>query len=366
MKVLMAANINSAHTRKWITALSSEGLELLVFSLTPPSDGDYRTPAGVRLFDAGLSPAVHGNDSSLKKSRYVFALGKLRKLLRQEKPDILHAHYASSYGFLAALSGFHPLVVSVWGSDVFEFPLDSILRRKIIRHTFRKADRILSTSHIMAVEIEKYSGKEITITPFGIDIRHFAPQAGKAGIVREGFVLGMVKSLEKVYGQETLLEAMALLKKDEPALVLRAVLTGTGSEESKLKQKCRQLGLEGSVEFTGWVSPADLPDVFNSMDIFVNASLSESFGVSVLEASACGLPVIASDTGGLPEVLVNGETGLLFPAGDVKALAEKIRVLSGDSSMRQRMGENGRKMVTERYELGICVQKMVNVYRSLL
>ena len=119
--------------------------------------------------------------------------------------DILHAHYASSYGLLGALANFHPFILSIWGADIFSFPKKSFLHRYIFNFNLRVADKILSTSQIMAKEIKKYTNKEIIVTPFGIDINTFKPGNKVDKIKGEfDFIIGTIKGLEEIYGIEYL------------------------------------------------------------------------------------------------------------------------------------------------------------------
>src|SRR5690606_14490213 len=119
------------------------------------------------------------NENQLSKLNYLKAYRQVKRIIREFKPDILHAHYASSYGLIGALSSFHPFVLSVWGADIYNFPHISPLHNAIIRYNIRKADMILSTSKIMKTETMKYTPKEIVVTPFGIDIEKFYPKKVK-------------------------------------------------------------------------------------------------------------------------------------------------------------------------------------------
>src|SRR5690606_15115386 len=107
--------------------------------------------------------------------------------------------------------------------------------------------------------------------------------------------------------------------------------------------------LPGSFCFTGFVSYDKIPDVHREIDVFVNPSISESFGVSVIEASACGRPVVLSDAGGLKEVATEGESGLFFEPGNVEELAGKIEQLLADENLRRNMGEKGKQFVDQHY-----------------
>ena len=96
-------------------------------------------------------------------------------ILKTFKPQLLHANYATSYGLLGAMTGFHPFVLSVWGSDVFTFPKKSFAHKMLFKYNLNKADKILSTSRFMSQEISKYTSKKIEITPFGVDLEKFYP-----------------------------------------------------------------------------------------------------------------------------------------------------------------------------------------------
>ena len=127
-----------------------------------------------------------------------------------------------------------------------------------------------------------------------------------------------------------------------------------------------QLGIDHRTEFVGASPHDEVPSWLNRLDIYVAPSrLSESFGVAVIEASACGLPVIVSDVGGLPEVVRDGETGLVVPRENVPALQAALRRLLLDPALRQRLGRNGRAHVAREYEWGHCVDLMERVYASL-
>src|SRR5690606_14690363 len=112
---------------------------------------------------------------------------------------ILHAHYATSYGLIGALSGFKPFVLSVWGADVYDFPRRSKLHKKLFQYNLKKADLILSTSEIMRNELKKYTAKEVLVTPFGVDTSVFCKKdiAEKDNSVIN---IGTIKSLEEKYG----------------------------------------------------------------------------------------------------------------------------------------------------------------------
>jgi glycosyltransferase involved in cell wall biosynthesis len=365
MKILMAANPNSTHTRRWVQALYAQGIEIVLFSLTHFDTDYYKQFDGVRWYCMKDASDLAKRESRFRKLSYFRAIGKLKKILKIEAPDILHAHYASSYGFVAARCGYHPLIVSVWGSDVFEFPRSSVIARKMLRYSLRKADVVLSTSHNMAAETQKYTTKNIQVTPFGIDTSVFTNAGKRLHFKQEDVVIGSIKTLEPVYGHEKLLHAFARLHNMKQTHAIKLLLVGDGSLKASLEALAVTLGISEHVVFTGFVEHEQILDYFSSIDIFVISSFQESFGVVALEAASCELPVVASRVGGLPEVVDEGVTALLVEPGNIQELTDALHKLVNDLQLRRSMGLAGRAFVKEHYEWNRCVETMLTVYKDV-
>ncbi len=196
IKVLVLAEARSVHTLKWLNALAIRNINFVLFSLFDPLPGQFPYDNDIEIISMGLSEELLNREiASIKKSVYFKTLPKVKKIIRRFKPDIIHAHFASSYGLIGALSRFHPFILSVWGSDIFYFPMRSLLHRKILKFNLKQADKILSTSQIMAKEIKKYIDKPVEVTPFGIDLNKFRPI--KIDKKTDELVVGIVKGLEK-------------------------------------------------------------------------------------------------------------------------------------------------------------------------
>lgn len=280
---------------------------------------------------------------------YLRFLIQIKHVISAIRPDIVHAHYATSYGLLGVATNFHPLIVSVWGSDIFQFPRKSPLHRQLTRFVLEKADCVCATSEALRCETKKYTRNElgIVLTPFGVDLKTFRP-ATRTRAVDSPVTIGTVKLLEPVYGIEYLIRAFALISAKYPRV--RLVIAGGGSLIGALRALASKLNLTDVITFTGQVPHQEVPNFLNEMDIFVIPSVGqESFGVVALEASATGLPVIASDVGGLNEVVVDGETGFLVPPGDCEAISEKIAILIEHPGLRHELGQNGIEFVRRRY-----------------
>jgi len=355
MKLLLLADCNSTHTRKWVEGLSSRGIEILLASLSDPKQDYFKDLDNVQVHSLGFKARL--------KLRYLMAIPKLKRILKDFQPDLLHAHYATSYGLLGARLKFKPFLLSVWGEDVFDFPRMSPLHRYLFKSNLKKADRILSTSRRMKEEIALYTKKSIDITPFGIDLDKFYPETKRVG--EEPIRLVSVKSLELVYRIDHIITAFGLLLQKHPDLNAELNIIGGGSLEQKLRSQVLRLGLEKKVNFTGWVEPPDLPNILRRMTIFVNIPELESFGVSVLEASACGLPVIVTNTGGLPEVSNEGASGIMIPLeNDDTKLVNAMEKLALDPDLRLKLGAAGAEFVKEHYDWKDCLSKMMQIYKE--
>jgi len=353
-KIVFMGSSSSPHNKKWIERLKVDyDITLITF--------DKEELAGV----------INYRIPKLLKSKadYLLRSPKVLRVIKNISPVLIHAQRIPSYGLLAAvykrLSGNGTLMLSVWGEDIYTFPRKSIIHRLIVRFVLRQADYILSTSRVMKNEIEKYHHpqRDILITPFGIDLEQFSPQRFKKA-EKSSIVIGTVKSLEKQYGVEHLLRAFAKLQLEYRETELHIV--GDGCERRHLEILAEELKISDSVKFFGKVPPHDVPKYLRNMDIFAALSTRESFGVAILEASAMSLPVVASNIGGIPEVVVDGVTGFLVKPKDITDPYEKIVELIEDEKLRRSMGINGRKFVKKKYDWNENAKIVTKLYDRLV
>lgn len=360
MKVLILSDANSIHTKRWVKALAKKGIEIVLFSLSPNMSDFYDDIDGVKI----IANVHKARSSFLSKLSYLRVIPKLRKVIKDIKPDIIHAHYASSYGLLGSLVKTDiPYIVSVWGSDVYDFPNITPFGKQIIKYNLRKADYILSTSHVMAKETKKYTDKDIAVTPFGVDIELFKPLPTDSN---DEFVIGNVKTLRPKYGIDVLIKAAEIVIKNNPDKKIRLDIYGEGPQKDELIQLSITLGIQEKVNFKGFVQNDKLPEIYNSVSVSVSVSNSESFGVVAVEAMACGCPVITSDADGFTEVVDDGVTGFIVPKRDIEATARAIQKFIDNPALREKMGGEGRKRVIRFYDWEKNVDKMMSIYNTVL
>lgn len=359
MKVAILGAAHSVHTQRWVEGLCERGHQVSLISQHIETSW---TRSGA--FSYHLLPWRSGLG-------YIGNARALRAVLKSIRPDILNTHYAGGYGLLSRLSSYCPTLLSVYGADVYDVPEKSPIHKNIITKNLLAPTRLASTSKCMEGRVRELVpnyAKDIYITPFGVDIEKFRPTGstlrGKGGTV----TIGTVKALDFKYGIDILLRSFRLLMDRRPGDNLRLVIVGGGPLEAKLKSQAMALGLTPHVNFIGPVPHAEVPRWLNSFDIYVAASRldSESFGVSVIEASACQLPVVVTDVGGLPEVVRDGLTGFVIPKDNPVALADRLFALIDDPAGRERLGLNGRSHVCSNYEWGHCLDVMESSYRATM
>lgn len=363
MKILILSDSGITHTKRWVKALSEKGVNILLFSLRNCDRDFYSTLKNVKLITAENQVS----NSLISKLKYLKCISKINKEIRDFQPDILHAHYASSYGLLGSLAKHKcPFVISVWGSDIYDFPNTMPLGRKIISYNLRKADYILSTSYIMANETKKYTNKPIEITPFGVDVNLFKPS--NISLPSNVFRIGNVKALTPKYGIDILIKSFAILLDKNPRKDLILEIYGDGPNRKEYENLALSLKISDKVKFHGFLDNSLLPSVYNSFSVSVSVSVSnsESFGVVAVEAMSCGCPVVTSDADGFTEVVEDGITGFIVPKNNVEETAKTIQKFIDDPSLREKMGKEGRKRVLELYNWEENVNRMVNIYTKII
>lgn len=360
MKILLFSCAGSRHTIRWANAFRKRGHDVYLVSCLLP----------VEPLDVGVK-FVH---ISMSITHFLKTVFFVKKVIGEFRPDVIHAHYASRYGALAALTC-KKFIVSVWGSDVYEFPKRSLFHLLMLKWIVSRATFVTSTSRTMADDLCRLVPslvEPVYVVPFGVDV----PSIGELGRCSNCLAsprsddlctIGTVKVMSDTYGIDVLIKAFSILhsrmlKKFNGLPKVELVLVGGGVHLKKYINLADQLGIADSVKFVGDVAHSQVPNYLKSFDIFAALSRAESFGVSMLEAGAMALPVVATNVGGIPEVVVHGKTGILVESEDEMSAARALERLVINANLRRRLGTNARQFVIEKYQWNNCVDLMLQVY----
>ncbi len=273
-------------------------------------------------------------------------------LMRRIKPDIVIGNYMLTYGFFAALARFHPLLQIAWGSDVLIAPQNPMFRI-IVKYSLRQADLVIvdcETGKQTIIELG-YPAEKIVVLPYGIDLAVFNPDISPSHIRKEtgwedNTIVICTRQHNPVYGMKYLIEAISIVVEQEPDV--RFLLIGYGSETEALKNQADTLGIKDYVRFTGMVANSELPGYLAASDIYVSSSLSDGTSVCLLEAMACGLPVVVTDIPAILEWVQNDVNGLVVPRCNPLALADAILDLVRDESERIMFGKKNYDIAKQR------------------
>lgn len=289
----------------------------------------------------------------------------LHELLDQQTFDILHAH--DPHGLTAAwLIRAHRRAALVAARRV-AYPLS---RGWLGLARYRAARRIIAVSHFVAesviasgIEVER-----VTVVHDGVELCE-ATTADERRVARarwkvsdESILLGCVGYLLPEKGQEALLRAMPQIRGQFPNC--RLILAGDGPCRTELQALAEELRIGDAVIFAGFV--ADVESVYRALDVFVFPSLAEPLGSSLLAAMAHGLPVIAVASGGVPEIVTNGQNGILVGAPDVQKLADSIRQVLNDPVQATRVGKTARQTVAQNFSADLLAENTVREYQGVL
>jgi glycosyltransferase involved in cell wall biosynthesis len=293
---------------------------------------------------------------------------QIKNIIKKEKPDILNAHTpvpfisdvaAGIYCNIPFILTYHTGTMILKGRFFIDI-LIRIYESSILKITLKKTKKIICTSDFVKfVFLKDYASKTITVTP-GVDINRFKPKESDSK--NEILFVGGLSRAERYKGLEYLLSAVSRIKRNIGDIKLTVV--GDGDYVRNYKRLCKSLGIMQNVEFKGILTGRELVEQYQKSNVSVQPSLSESFGIVLLEAMACKKPVIGSNIEGIPYIIENGKNGLIVPPKDIDALAEAIIKILTHPELAQEMGEEGYKKVIKNFTWDVQVAKTNSILRS--
>lgn len=367
MRICYIADGISIHTQRWLNYFATRGHEVHLIS--------WRFPSGYEGYDKRIE--MHSLIRLLPKiwkvSRYVSGvlwLFELRKLLKRIKPDVLDAHFITICGYLGVISGFHPVILTAWGSDILIVPNQNPAHRLLTKQALKMADYVICCAPVLKEETIKLGviKERISVAFKGVDIEQFSPNQGKRSLLQEWGINSRIvistRALSPLYDVETLVRAIPLVLEEVPEA--RFVIIGEGKQKSYLENLVQSLGIQDKAKFVGWISHDKLPHYLASSDVYVSTSLSDGTSESLLEAVACGLPPVVTDIAANQPWVTDGENGFLFPMKDYQILATKITCLLTNEDKRAAFGQASRRIVIERANHETEMAKVEQIYERVL
>ncbi len=319
MRILYFTRDYTPHDYRFLSALSKTGHAIYSLRLerSGPQLEDRPLPDAVEqvLWRGGHKPARWKDLPALTLD--------LKRVIRQVKPDLIHAGPIQSAALLAALSGFQPLVSMSWGSDLLKDADKNWRMRQITRFTLRHSRVLVGDCEAVRQKAIAFGfpSVRIVIFPWGVDLDQYAPGPADIDTHLPGqFTLLSLRSWQPVYGVDMV--ARAFIQAASLAPNLHLLLLGTGAMAAQIHAMLEGSPVISQVSFGGQVSQKDLPRFYRSANLYISASHSDGSSVSLMEALACGCPVLVSDIPGNREWITPDREGWLFPDGDANALAD--------------------------------------------
>jgi glycosyltransferase involved in cell wall biosynthesis len=348
-----------------------DGVRIVRFPLNLPADLTYGRVAQSRVSWLGRFARVAVMANYLEaQHRAIMAEA------RESRTDVIHAHWAIPTGPAAVLAARKlgvPSVITMHGGDVYvnpeqgyDFPTRWYVR-PALRWTLRHAGALTAITEDCRQHALRAGAPDdhIRLVFNGTDLRRFSPGENGSGPDLQ-FGPNMIFACRQLFprkGIRFLLEAAAQLKPKFPDL--KVVLAGDGFERPELARLAGDLGIGSDVTFLGWVPNADLPPYYRAAAVSVIPSLEEGFGIPAAEAMGCEVAVVASDAGGLPEVVEHGVTGLVVRRGDSGALAQAIGSLLADPARRRMMGQAGRQRALRLFDWDRTAEQFEQLYAEV-
>jgi glycosyltransferase involved in cell wall biosynthesis len=320
----------------------------------------------------GIINSLKQNRWSLLQVPFLFLAFFMATLRSARKSQILHAYWslAGLTSVFVSLIKTKPIVITLWGSDILflKTPLLSFFFRSILS----RADAIICENQHFKNQLIKlrFQKEKIFLAPNGIDLKLFKPRDRLSARItlklpENGLVIVSTGSLTKNKGHIYLIHALSDILKKRDDIYLRIV--GGGDEHESLVKEIERLKLSKNIDLVGWAPREAISTWLNAADIFVLPSLHEGTPNSLLEAMASGLPVIASATGGIPEVIDNESNGFLVNPASSKEIKDKLNPLIASSELRNRIGTQGRiKLMATYCSWEDHAKKLHDIYQQLL
>lgn len=354
MKICFLGNALSIHTKRWVMYLINRGYEVYVISFRKSKIDEIPIYCYEPQYNNFLYKYFHFSKNFKEIKKQIWAI----------KPDVLHAHYLTSYGLLGALSGFRPLVVSAMGTDLLVDSRKSLLHRFILSYVIKKADLVtLGASHLVR-QVQELGGdisKTIKVT-IGVDIEKFNLRKRIQKDNKRTVILSC-RVFEREQNIEYLILSLGPILRERRDVEVH--FCGDGSHREYCQNLVNELGIEHNTNFLGFVNHDQMPFHYNQADIYVSSSTSDADHISLMEALACGLFPVVSDIPTNREWIEDNRNGFLVPLDDPEMFRKKIVQAIENQELREKSKEYNFELVKSRAEYRKDLELLEEYYRRL-
>jgi glycosyltransferase involved in cell wall biosynthesis len=368
LRLCYISDPNSTHTRRWVGWFARHGHEVCLLADIPPGSPF----PDVEMID--LSQIFYA-----RVIRFPVWAAWVRRFLHRWQPDILHAHRVNSAGWLASASGFHPLVITPWGSDVFVQPQSSKLARLLARYTLTHADLVTVNSGSMALQVIQLGAAEhkVSAIQFGVELSVFNPSVPDTRKIKElhermsvpegAQVVLCPRALKPLYNIEVILQSIPEVLQQYPDTIFVFIdYNADVRYKDQLRALSTKLGIDARIR---WMPPTnnreEMANLYRLSDIVVSVPSTDATPVSILEAMACGKPVIASDLPSIREIITSGEIGWLVPARQSQAISDGIIKLLSQPELTRSWGDQAYQVVSKKFNYEAEMERLEGIYTSL-
>lgn len=366
LKIAFLGDPASIHMRRWVNYFAGRGHDV---TMLMPRDWTVAT---------GLLPSVKVTQFTrfaargrLPVASFLRARRSLRRAIDEIRPDVLNAHYLTGNGWHAWMAGFHPYVITLWGSDVFLTPGLSRDFSLYGRLAVRAADMVMVNSEALrrgALDLGA-ADRRTEMIQWGVDLGRFHPGRDPVELRRRLGLKGRrvilsPRGLDPLYRQSVVLEALAQLPSD--VVVLMTTRNPDPAHLESIRGSIARLGLADRVVLASDIADVEMPDLYRLADAVVSLPISDSTSAAMLESLASGRPVVAADLPSVREWLFDLDPRLLVPIDDGDATAAALlRVLDIDPDERATLAVRARAIVEERADESKCLARVESLYRQL-
>jgi len=361
MKILYFSLGYSTHDHRFLKAISDGGHDVFFLQLegSKRQMEDRPIPENVRqvIWKGGREP--------FRWSKLPALVLDFKRILRELKPDLVHAGPIQTCAFIAVLSGFRPLLTMSWGYDLMQDVHKGRIWEFVTRYTLKRSTFFTSDANVTKAKAVAYGmdPDKTIVFPWGVDLERFNVQTLKHSNIQT-FTLFCNRSWESIYGIDVLARAFVKVaqQKDDVELIL---LNG-GSQGNAIRNILQRGDVLDQVTFGGQISQNELPRWYHMADLYISPSHVDGTSVSLMEALACGIPCLVSDIPGNKEWVFENENGWLFRDGNVDDLAGKILAVMNQRERLSEVGAAGRRIAETRADWKKNSEALMNVYRGLV